>query len=175
MKPYPKYLDWLRYLCAYLLFTYGLSKLSGIQFTLSPDIARQPIGTLTGYQLTWYYYSYSHIYASILGLTQLTGAALLLFRKTALLGAAIMTPVMANILMINLFFDIAFGAECMAAFIFASMLALLWHERGRLLDLFWTQQAPEPTTSRKFHRSMVALVVLLVTAQTIFWILVLRR
>jgi hypothetical protein len=175
MKPYPKYLDWLRYMCAYLLFTYGLSKLSGIQFTLSPDIARQPIGTLTGYQLTWYYYSYSHIYASILGLTQLTGAALLLFRKTALLGAAIMTPVMANILMINLFFDIAFGAECMAAFIFASMLTLLWHQRDGLLDLFWTQQAPEPTNSRKFHRSMVALVVLLVTAQTIFWILVLRR
>jgi hypothetical protein len=49
MKPYPKYLDWLRYLCAYLLFTYGLSKLAGVQFTSSPDIARQAIGTLTGY------------------------------------------------------------------------------------------------------------------------------
>jgi hypothetical protein len=168
MKPYPKYLDWLRYLSAYLLFTYGVSKLAGVQFTLSPDIARRAIGSLSGFQLTWYYYSYSHIYASLLGLTQLAGGALLLFRKTALLGAAIMTPVMANILMINLFFHIAVGAACTATFLFVSMLALLWHERDALLSLFWTKQGPESPTSRTFHRSMAALIVLIVIAQIVF-------
>jgi hypothetical protein len=70
-------------LCAYLLFTYGISKLAGWQFALSPKIARKPIGSLSGFQLTWYYSSYSHIYAWILGLTQLVGGALLLFHKTA--------------------------------------------------------------------------------------------
>ena len=141
MKPYPRYLDWMRYLSAWLLFSYGLSKLAGVQFTLHQDIAQRPIGSLSGFQLTWYYYSYSHVYASILGWTQLIGGALLLFRKTALLGAAIMTPVMANILMINMFFHIAVGAECTATFIFASMLALLWQERGAFVGLFWSQQA----------------------------------
>jgi hypothetical protein len=168
MKPYPKYLDWLRYLSAYLLFTYGISKLAGVQFTLSPDIARRAIGSLSGFQLTWYYYSYSHIYASLLGLTQLVGGALLLFRKTALMGAAIMTPVMANILMINLFFHIAVGAACTATFIFVSMLALLWREREALLRLFWSQQLAQAATSQRFHRSMAALVVLIVIAQTVF-------
>jgi hypothetical protein len=168
MKPYPKYLDWLRYLSAYLLFSYGVSKLAGVQFTLSPDIARRAIGSLSGYQLTWYYYSYSHVYASLLGLTQLAGGALLLFRKTALLGAAIMTPVMANILLINLFFHIAVGAACTATFIFVSMLALLWREREALLGFFWSQQLTQTTTSRRFHRSMAALVVLIVIAQTVF-------
>lgn len=167
IKSYPGYLDWLRYLSAWLLFTYGLSKLAGMQFTLHPDIAQRPIGSLSGFQLTWYYYSYSHAYASILGLMQLTGAALLLFRKTALLGAAIMTPVMANILMINLFFHIAVGAACTATFIFGSMLALLWRERGALVGLFWSQQAAEPVGSRRFHRSMAALVVLVVLAQVV--------
>jgi hypothetical protein len=47
--------------------------------------------------------------------TQLVGGALLLFRKTAVLGAAAMLPMIANILMINLFFLIAVGAECTAA------------------------------------------------------------
>ena len=65
MKPYPKYLDWLRYLSAYLLFTYGVTKLAGWQFTLSPDIARKPIGSLSGFQLTWC--SYSHIHAGYWG------------------------------------------------------------------------------------------------------------
>ncbi|MGC1781612.1 MAG: hypothetical protein WA708_03745 [Acidobacteriaceae bacterium] len=171
MKLYPKYLDWMRYLSAWLLFTYGLSKLAGVQFTLPPNIAQRPIGSLSGFQLTWYYYSYSHVYGSILGLTQLAGGAMLLFRKTALLGAAIMTPVMANILMINLFFHIAVGAECTATFIFASMLALLWWERGAFVELFWSRQAAEPVSSRKFHRSMAALVVLVVIGEAIFTLL----
>src|SRR3954471_2316240 len=92
LKPYPRYINWMRYLSAWLLFTYGLSKLAGVQFGLPPDVARRPVGSLSGFQLTWFYYSYSHVYASILGGTQLPGGAMLLFRKTALLGAAIMTP-----------------------------------------------------------------------------------
>lgn len=164
MKSYPKYLDWMRYLSAWLLFTYGVSKLAGVQFKLPPEIARRPIGSLSGFQLTWYYYSYSHVYATILGLTQLAGGALLLFRKTALLGAAIMAPVMANILMINLFFHIAAGAEFTAAFIFASMLALLWRERSALVGLLWDQQAAEPVSSRRFHHSIAAMIVLVVIA-----------
>src|SRR5262245_50501248 len=124
---YPKYLDWLRFLSAFLLFVYGSSKLLGRQFSLPPETALQPVGSLNGYQLAWFYYSYSHAYAVILGLIQLGGGALLLFRKTALLGAALMLPVMTNILMINIFFRIAFGALCTSAFIFASMLAVLRH------------------------------------------------
>ncbi len=142
MKPYPKYLDWVRYLSAYMLFTYALSKLAGVQFTLPPDIARRAVGSLSGYQLTWYYYGYSHVYASILGLTQLAGGSMLLFRKTALLGAAVMTPVMVNILMINLFFHIAVGAVCAAAFIFVSMMALLWRERGCAWACFGAGRMP---------------------------------
>lgn len=42
----PKYLDWLRYLSAFLLFTYALSKMLGRQFTLPPEIALRPVGSL---------------------------------------------------------------------------------------------------------------------------------
>lgn len=160
--PYPKYLDWSRYLSAFLLFTYGLSKLLGRQFTLPPEVALRPVGSLSGYQLAWFYYSYSHAYAVILGLIQLAGGALLLFRKTALLGAALTLPVMTNILMINVFFFIAWGALCTSAFIFASMLAVLWHHRDALVGVFWTHQAGEPANVRHYYRITAALIVLLV-------------
>jgi hypothetical protein len=160
--PYPKYLDWLRYLSAFLLFTYGSSKLLGRQFTLPPEIALRPVRSLSGYQLAWFYYSYSHTYAVILGLIQLAGGALLLFRKTALLGAAMTLPVITNILMINVFFSIAWGAMGTSAFIFASILAVLWHHRHALVAVFWTHQAAEPATVRRYHRIIAALVVLLV-------------
>jgi hypothetical protein len=109
-----------------------------------------------------FYYSHSHAYALILGLIQLGGGALLLFRKTALLGAALMLPVMTNIVMINVFFHIAWGAMGTSAFIFASMLAVLWHSRHALVGVFWTDQAGEPASARRYHRTLAALVVLLV-------------
>ena len=160
--PYPKYLDWLRYLSSFLLFTYGSSKLLGRQFTLPPEMALRPVGSLSGYQLAWFYYSYSHVYAVILGLIQLAGGALLLFRKTALLGAVLTLPVMTNILMINVFFFIAWGALCTSAFIFASMLAVLWHHRDALVGVFWTHQAGEPANVRRYYRIAAALIILLV-------------
>jgi hypothetical protein len=163
--PYPKYLDWLRYLSAWLLLTYGTSKLLGRQFTLPPETALKPVGSLTGYQLVWYYYSYSRTYAYVLGLVQLAGGALLLFRKTAALGAAMMLPVMANILMINVFFSIAWGALCTSTFIFAALSALLWRDRLAIVSVFWTHQGGEPASVRRTHLKIAALVVLLVITQ----------
>jgi hypothetical protein len=157
---YPKYLDCLRYLSAFLLFLYGSSKLLGRQFTVAPELALKPVGSLSGHQLAWYFYSYSHVYATLLGLIQLAGATLLLFRKTALLGAALLLPVMTNILMINLFFFITWGAACTSALIFAAMLAVLWRDRRALLGVFWTDQASEPAELRGRHRIIAAAVVL---------------
>ncbi len=167
MKPYPQSLDWLRYICVFLLYFYGMAKLSGHQLTVPPAMAQQPIGSLSGYWLTWYYYSHSPIYKDILGLTQLTGASLLLFRKTALLAAVIMTPVMVNILLINIFYSIAVGAEVNSAFILACMLLLMWHQRAMLLDALWTTQPSESKSSQKFHWTIRALILFLVLAQVI--------
>jgi len=161
-SPYPKHLDWLRYLSAFLLFTYGSSKLLGRQFSLPPEIALRPVGALSGYQLAWFYYSYSHTYAVILGLIQLASGGLLLFRKSALLGAAVTLPVITNILMINVFFHIALGALCTSAFIFVSMLAVLWHHRLALVSVFWSDQENEPASVRRYYRTLAALVVVLV-------------
>lgn len=73
-----------------------------------------------------------------------------------------MLPVITNIVMINVFFHIAWGAMVTSAFIFASMLAVQWHQRHALVGVFWAQQASEPATVRRYYRIIAALVVLLV-------------
>lgn len=169
---YPKHLDWLRYISAFLLLLYASSKLLGKQFSVAPELALRPIGSLSGHQLAWYFYSYSHTYAILLGLIQLAGAALLLFRKTALLGAALLLPVITNILMINLFFFITWGATCTSTLIFVAMLAVLWRERQALLGVFWTHQDGEPAALRRRHRMIAAAVVLsvIVLMAAGFWL-----
>lgn len=40
---YSRYLDWLRYISAFLLFTSGSSKLLHRQFTLPAEVALRPV------------------------------------------------------------------------------------------------------------------------------------
>ena len=158
-----KLLDGLRYFCAFMLYMYGLSKLLHLQFNLQSELAQRPIGSLTGYQLTWYYYGYSRVYACLLGLTQVGGASLLLFRKTTLLAALLMTPVIANILLINVFILVDdYGPYIISALILASLLFILWHQRHQLVSALWSSQLPEPLASRRTHHWIRSLIVALV-------------
>ena len=164
LRRYPKLLDWLRYFCAFMLYMYGVSKLLHLQFNVA-ELAPRPIGSLNGYQLTWFYYGYSRVYASILGLTQVTGATLLLFRKTTLLAALIMLPVMANILLINMFILVDdYGPYVISAIICLSMLIILWHQRAALLSLLWVNQTTEPMDSSRIHHRIRILLVVGVSA-----------
>lgn len=156
---YPRLLDGLRYFCAFMLYMYGVSKLLHFQFNVT-ELASRPIGSLNGYQLTWFYFGYSRVYASILGLTQVTGATLLLFRKTTLLAAAMMLPVMGNILLINVFILVNdYGPYVISALICSSLLIILEDQRRAILSLFWSSQIAEPMDSRRTHLRIRILIV----------------
>lgn len=147
MKPYPKYLDWLRYACAWWLYFYGISKIAGHQLQLPASFAQKPIGSLSGYELTWYYFGYSHAYTYILGIIQAVSATLLLFRKTSLIAAMVMLPVMTNIIMIN-FLWIGWGPMRTSLFITVALLFILWREREAFRVLLWSSQKSEGGTSK---------------------------
>jgi len=149
---YPRLLEWLRYFCAFMLYMYGASKLAHLQFNLQSQLAQRPIGSLTGYELTWFYFGVSRVYACILGLTQVAGATLLLFRKTTLLGALAMFPVMVNILLINIFILVNdYGPYVISSLICASLLLILWHERSAFFSLLWSTQKAEALGSSRVH------------------------
>jgi hypothetical protein len=161
---YPRLLDWLRYFCAFMLYMYGISKLLHLQFNMQSQLARQAVGSLTGYQLTWFYFGFSRVYASILGLTQVFGATLLLFRKTTLLGTLVMLPVIANILLINMFIMVNdYGPYLISGLICASLLIILWHQRAALVSLLWSTQNGEAVSSLRIHRWIRLLIVLVAT------------
>lgn len=143
-----------------MLYMYGVSKLLHWQFNMSSELAQRPIGSLNGYQLTWFYFGYSRVYACILGLTQVTGATLLLFRKTTLLATLIMLPVMANILLINVFIMVNdYGPYLISALICAALLFILWHQRTALFSLLWVTQNAESGNSRRTHTFIRVLIV----------------
>jgi hypothetical protein len=136
-----------------------------LQFDLQSQLSRRPVGTLTGYQLTWFYFGYSRAYAVLLGLTQALCGSLLLFRKTTLLGALVMLPVMANILLINVFILVKdYEPFLISALICIFLLTLIWHQRSALMFLLWRSQQSEAAGSiRRHHWIRLGIVSLALT------------
>jgi len=172
-KPYSNLVEWLRYCCAFLLYMYGVSKLMHLQFNLAAQLGERPVGSLTGYELTWFYFGYSRAYACILGLVQIAGATLLLFRKTTLMAAIILLPVMTNILLINMFILVNdWGPYVISALITAAMAAILWQERAGQVALLWTGQNGEPEGSKRMHWRIRIAIVVAVGAITISGVII---
>lgn len=173
---YPRYLDWLRYISAFLLMGYGASKLAHMQFHLNQALAPRPVSSLTGYELTWFYYGYSRTYSILLGLTQVCGGTLLLFRKTALLGALSMLPVIVNILLIDLLIlPPDWGPTLPASIIFVSIALIVRRDARRFVPLVWTGQSAEPAGSGRLHWAVRIAIAAAVLAMTTAGVLVSRR
>lgn len=100
----------LRYWLAFDIATYGFAKVLKTQFGQSFHRDDTLVGSLNGFNLTWNYFAHSYPMVLIIAFCQIAGATLLLFRRTTLLGIVILIPVMANIVLINIFYDIAVGA-----------------------------------------------------------------
>jgi uncharacterized membrane protein YphA (DoxX/SURF4 family) len=98
---------YLRYLLALTLFGYGFAKVIPMQFP-SPRLSRliEPYGDSSPMGLLWTFMGYSAAYTIFSGLAEVTGGALLLFRRTATLGALVSAVVLTNIVMLNFCYDV---------------------------------------------------------------------
>ncbi len=121
----------IRLWLAVMICTYAFGKILGTQF--AKDLVRNDTlaKNLSGFDVTWFYFSYSYQFSVTIAIFQLAGAVLLLFRKTVFLGVSILLPVMLNIVLINLFYHINNVAEMNAVFYtiaLSFLFSLFWKE-----------------------------------------------
>jgi len=90
-----------RYFLATMIITYALAKIVGTQFVSQASVYDKPIGSLSGFQLTWFYYGYSYWYSTVIAVAQLASALLLFFRKTTRIGVIVFLSFMVNILLVD--------------------------------------------------------------------------
>ena len=98
---------WLRFNVATIIFGYGFAKLIQTQFWV-PSLERyvQPLGEFSPMGLLWTFMGHSAPYNVFSGLAEVLGGLLLLFRRTATLGALILIAVMSNVVMLNFSYDV---------------------------------------------------------------------
>lgn len=97
----------LRYVVGLVMLSYGSVKVFGGQFP-PPSLGRllQPVGKLSPMGLLWTFMGASPAYVIFSGVGESVGALLVLFRRTATLGALVLAGVLTNVAMMNLCYDV---------------------------------------------------------------------
>lgn len=125
------------------MLPYGIAKLNAQQFPPATSLTLStPVGELWPSLLAWTFMGYSQTYAVFTGVVELAGALLLLWRRTATLGAAILAAVMANVVMMNFCFDIR--VKLYSSHLLIICVVVLLPDAKRLANLFILNRTVEP-------------------------------
>ncbi|MFD5828287.1 hypothetical protein [Lentzea sp. NPDC060358] len=130
----------VRLLMAAVFTFYGGVKLLGGQFYYGDwdDLSKSSVD---GTSLVWLFYGYSPFYGRVTGLFELVPAVMLLFRRTAFVGAAALFVVGLNITLMDFAFGYPF-VKYLSALYTVLCGALVLHDRDRLRDIFADPAAP---------------------------------
>lgn len=150
----------IRYFITFEVSVYGFAKILKTQFVLPVSLTDTPVSSLNGFYLTWNYFGYSHTFAVILGLFQIGGGILLLFRRTSLLGVFVLLPVMVNIVLINIFYHIAQGAFINSLIITFALIYLLFLRWTDLKAIFFRNDAELPKIKLVVLKSIAKVVTI---------------
>ncbi|MBB4807214.1 hypothetical protein HNP38_002518 [Chryseobacterium defluvii] len=115
------------------MLMYGVGKI--IQFDHFSHVAK-PVSELSGMELMWTFYAHSKPFAVIIGLLQISGAILLFFKRTRLIGGMLLSTVLINIILQDIFYDVNRGALWAAIIYQLMILAIFYIHRKPVLETF---------------------------------------
>ena len=108
---YPKLYFWFRFTLRLTLgvsmLDYGFAKVFPLQ--MAPPqlgVLNEPFGSLSPMTLLWSMIGLYPLYETICGAAEVVSGLLILFRRTALLGALLTAFVVSNVVLYNYFFDV---------------------------------------------------------------------
>ena len=171
----------LRWYLATEMIGYGLAKLGTLsnQFP-EPGLWRlaQPYGESSPMGLLWTFMGSSRAYTAFAGGAELLGGALLVWRRTALVGAFVSAGVMLNIMLMNFCYDVP--VKLFSAHLVVAGLLILLPDASRLAGAFLGTGAVAPRElapplesrgARWVHRGLktVFAILVLVIPLYSFW------
>lgn len=127
----------IRYGVAYDLASFGWEKMCHLQLVIPGNWADRPYRSFLPSELFWSFFSHSYLFSCIIAGLQIVGAMLLLFRRTTLAGVFILLPVLANILLMDVFYEIGRSVVVHASIMMLGTAYFLFLEFHRLKVFFF--------------------------------------
>lgn len=134
---------YLRFCLAITLFNYGFAKVVPIQFgSMTPSRILQPVGSLSLFWMLWTFMAASKGYTIFSGCLEVLAGFLLLLPRMETLGALVAFLILANVVILNLFYNVGvlvFSSHLLFIAAFLSAPALL-----RILELVVLRRTVAP-------------------------------
>lgn len=143
---------YLRWVLGMALISYGVVKVIKLQFP-DLDIGRltQPYGESSPMGLLWTFMGASTPYTCFAGVSEIVPGVLLLFRRTALLGALLGAAVMLNVVLLNFCYDVPVKLYSSHLFIMSCLIAL--PDAGRLWRVVVLNRPSAPAPERRLFET----------------------
>lgn len=135
----------IRYCIAFNIVSFGWKKFYGLQFIVPTEIASLPMNQQSGEWLTWFYFGHSPAFGIIIALIQIIGGYLLLFRRTVLIGALILFPLLLNLTLIAIFYQMNAGALMQSVLLTIGVLFLILLDYKKLVEFFFKTKSTLPS------------------------------
>lgn len=134
-----KYWDYFilcaRMLLALSFINYGWAKLSGNQFGVSPAEMKMTIKEIGLFKLSWYLFD-QQPFKYFIGISQIIAGLLLLYNRTLILGALMLIPILANILVIDMTYIKMPAFYWRLSYYLLLDFLILWHYKDRMIIAF---------------------------------------
>ncbi|MFT5891733.1 MAG: hypothetical protein ACI9Y7_001840, partial [Dokdonia sp.] len=123
---------------------YGLAKVFMLQFgEMDLNRLEGTIGNQNGMSYLWTFMSYSKFYSMTSGWIEVIGGLFLLFRKTTFIGTIILFIAMANVVLIDIGYDVR--VKMFAIHLFFMTFILLTYDFKRLMNFLIFNKATVPS------------------------------
>jgi hypothetical protein len=126
---------------ALIFIRFGFLKLLGLHMNSSLILEDFPAGSMSDYHMMDYFFNRAPEFKIIIGILQIAGAMCLLFRRTRLLGMFILIPIILNIVLMDVLYDIDDGITLVAINLLAGLVYLLLQEKKKLITLFFKEES----------------------------------
>ena len=150
----------LSWIVVFAMYIYGFMKPVQFDFNMQSDVL---VSEMSGFQLMWFFYSYSTPYIILLGLFEVIGATLILIKRTRVIGCLFTSTIMINIIMQDYFY----GVPALKAAIFYQVVLfiILWLNRNVIIEalkkLMYKTSMPS-TKAKRFVKLIIAFIIFLI-------------
>ncbi len=160
----------LRYFLAMVMVSYGVAKIMKSQFyDLSPGVLHQRVGQTPPMKLLWAFMGYSLPYTVFAGLAETVGGVLLLWRRTATLGALLVVAVLTNVVLLNFCYDVP--VKLFSTELAVMAIAIVLPDVRRLISAALGRAVPElpprPRLSPWRERARVIMKLVLIASMAL--------
>ncbi|WP_298516177.1 hypothetical protein [uncultured Kordia sp.] len=161
----------IRYQLGLVIIGYGLSKVFMLQFgTMGLDTMETKVGDLTSMGLMWKFMSFSKLIVMFPGWIEVIGGVLLFFRKTTFLGVMLLFVIMANVVLMDISFDVT--VILYACFLSFMLIILLSTQLKSLYTYLVLNETTKPETYEPLVKSKkvrIIFKVILLSVVTYFY------